>query len=175
MRAIRRQSGRKGGPHTFGIRTVNWRLDYTVPFRSDPERRGFLAGRAIDRLFARFIAGTRTHVGLIPEEELFKIRFELLFYGAGGQPVPEKDQIISVRIDEFDMELLIDKNDWILTRLDEGDTSSLLERFRENQIVEVVVQFADGEERRSKIYPSGDGEFHVWEAMFRTCIRENVS
>ncbi len=151
-------------------------LDYTMPFRRDRERRGFLAGRSIDRLFARLAASTRTHYGLIPEEMLFKTLFELHFYGEDGHPVPEEDQILSVNVGEFEMSSATDKkNAWILTfGLDEEDTLSLLQSFIDNQIVEIVVQFADGEERRSKIYPSGDRDFHVWAEMLKTCIRENI-
>jgi hypothetical protein len=150
-------------------------LYYMMPFSEDPERRGFLAGRSIDRLFASFVANTRTHYGLIPEEMLFKTRFKLLFYGADGHPVPGEDQILSVKIDSLEMTSSTVQEGWILVfSLDEKDTSSLLQRFSNNQIVEIVVQFADGEERRSKIYPSGDKDFHVWADMFRTCVRENV-
>ena len=151
------------------------RLEYTIPIRRNPERRGFLAGRSIDRLFARFAASTRTHFGLIPEEKLFKTRFELHFYGEDGHPVAEDDQILSAKIGEFEMNSPADPNAWILTfSLDEDKTLSLLQRFNDNEVVEVAVRFADGEERRSKIYPSGDRNFHVWAEMFKTCIRENI-
>lgn len=151
------------------------RLEYAMPFKEDPERRGLLAGRAIDRLFASFAASTSTHYGLIPEDLLSKTRFHLAFYGEDGNHVPEDDRILSVKVGEFQMSLLTDQNAWIQSfGLDEDDASSLLQVFSGNQKVEVVVLFADGEERRSTIYPSGDKDFHVWAAMFKTCIRESV-
>lgn len=151
------------------------RLEYTIPFKGNPDRRGFLEGRSIDRLFARFAAFTRTF-GLVPEEMLFKIIFSLHFYGEDGRLVAKEDSISSVKVGDFEMNLQDDSSDWILTFVLPGDqTSLLLQRFRENQVVEIVAQFADGEERRSKIYPSGDRDFQVWAAMLETCIRENIN
>src|SRR5690554_1586341 len=86
------------------------RLDYLIP---NPERRGLLAGRSIDRLFARFAASTRTHFGLIPEEKLFEVRFDLLFYGEAGNPIPDEDRILSLTVDEFDTSSQIAQRGWI--------------------------------------------------------------
>lgn len=151
------------------------KLDYAIPYRNKPERRGFLRDTIFDRAFARFAASTRTHYGLIPEEELFKVRFELHFYGENGQVAAKDDLIVSAKIGEFEMNPPERFDFWILTfALNEDDTSSLLQVFKDNQRVEVVVRFANGEERKSKIYPSGDRDFRVWAEMFKTCIRENV-
>ncbi len=151
------------------------KLDYNIPFRSDPDKRGIFAGRSIDRLFARFAASTRTHYGLIPEEKLFKIRFSLHFYGENGHDPAVDDLIASANIGGITMTPPEKVHAGILAfSLDEEDTSLLMQRFTDNERVEVLITFGDGKESRSTIYPSGDRDFHVWAAMFRTCIRENI-
>lgn len=152
------------------------RLDYYLPYRSDPQRRGFLANRSFDRLFAQFAASTRTHFGLIPEENLFKIRFGLFFYGEDGHDPAPEDRVMAAKIGGFKLSPRETQSvaGILAFSLAEGESLLLLEQFTQNKTIEVAVVFADGEERQSKIYPGGDKDFRVWAEMFRTCIRENV-
>ena len=151
------------------------KLDYGIPFRRDATRRGLLANTTYDRAFARFSATTRMHYDLYPEEELFKVRFQLLIYGENGKLPEMESRISSAKIGDFELNPPEDSEFWIhVFSLDEEDTSTLLSVFRANERVEVIIRFANGEERTSKIYPSGDRDFHVWEAMFETCIRKNI-
>lgn len=151
------------------------KLDYSIPFRRHAMRRGLLANTGYDRAFVRFAATTRTHYDLYPKSELFKVRFQLHIYGENGKlPAPEK-RISSARIGDFELDPPENTEFWIHTfSLDEEATSKLLSVFRENERVEVIIRFANGEERQSTIYPSGDRDFHVWEAMFEACIQKNV-
>lgn len=152
------------------------RLEYYLPYPNDPQRKGFLANRSFDRLFAQFTSSTRTQFGLIPEEQLFKIRFGLLFYGEDGHDPEPEDRITAANIGNFKMapQEMQSVAGILAFTLDEEESLLLLEQFKQNKTIEVAVVFADGEERQSKIYPGGDKDFRVWAAMFRTCIRENV-
>ena len=151
------------------------KLDYSIPFRRDAMRRGLLANTGYDAAFARFAATTRMHYDLYPEEELFRVRFQLHIYGENGElPAPDS-RISSAKIGDFELDPPKNTEFWIHNfSLDEEATSTLLSVFRANERVEVIIRFANGEERQSKIYPSGDRDFHVWEAMFETCIQKNV-
>jgi hypothetical protein len=151
------------------------KLDYYIPFRRDAMRRGLLANTGYDQAFVRFASTTRMHYDLYPEEELFKVRFQLYIYGENGVlPAPES-RILSARIGDFELDPPENAEFWIhMFSLDEEATSKLLGVFRANERVEVTIRLANGEERRSTIYPSGDRDFHVWEAMFEACIRKNV-
>ena len=152
------------------------KLDYYLPYRNDPQRRGFLANRSFDRLFAQFTASTRTHFGLVPEEELFKIRFGLLFYGENGRDPEPEDRIMAASIETFRLSPREKQSvhGILAFGLAERESLLLLEQFKLNKTIEVNIVFADGEERSTKIYPSGDKDFFVWAEMFKTCIRENV-
>lgn len=151
------------------------KLDYVIPFRRDASRRGFLANTGYDRAFVRFAATTRTHYDLYPESELFKVRFQLHIYGENGQLPPPTHRITSAKVGEFELTPPKDPEFWIHSfSLEEEPTSRLLSVFRANERVDVIVRFADGEERQSTMYPSGDRDFHVWEAMFETCVQKNV-
>jgi hypothetical protein len=151
------------------------KLDYRIPFRRDATRRGLLADTGYDRAFARFAATTRMHYDLYPESELFRVRFQLHIYGENGQlPLPDS-RIASAKIGDFELNPPRNPDFWIHNfSLDEEDSSTLLGVFRANERVNVIIRFANGEERQSTIYPSGDRDFHVWEAMFETCIQKNV-
>lgn len=150
-------------------------LEYSIPNRRDRDRRGLLAGRSLDRLFIRFSASTRSD-GLIPVESLGKIRFELFFYGEDGHVPAVNDHVVLAKFDEFKMVKKESRNDWIESFwLSERDSLSMLEKLSDHEAVELIFQFADGETRKSKIYPSGDRDFHVWTEMFKTCIRESIN
>lgn len=150
-------------------------LEYRIPSKGNRDRRGFLAGRSLDRLFIRFSAHTRAD-GLIPVESLGEIRFELFFYGEDGHVPAVNDHVVLAKFDKFEMVKRDSRNDWIESFwLSEHDSLSMLNKFGNNETVELTVQFADGEERKSKIYPSGDQDFHVWAEMFKTCIRESIN
>ena len=151
------------------------KLDYSIPFRRDATRRGLLANTGYDQAFVRFTATTRLHYDLYPEDELFKVRFQLHIYGENGELPAPNSRILSARIGESELNPPENPEFWIhMFSLDEEATSDLLSDFRANERVNVVVRFANGEERQSTIYPSGDRDFHVWEAMFETCIQKNV-
>ncbi len=151
------------------------RLDYVIPFRRDATKRGLFANTGYDNAFVRFTATTRLHYDLYPEEELFKVRFQLYIYGENGKlPAPDS-RVLWARIGDFELNPPENPEFWIHTFwLDEQATSKLRSVFRANKRVDVVIRFADGEERRSTIFPSGDRDFHVWEAMFETCVQKNV-
>ena len=151
------------------------KLDYSIPFRRDATRRGLLANTGYDRAFARFAATTRMHYDLYPESELFRVRFQLHIYGENGRlPSPHR-RILTAKIGDLELNPPTDPEFWIHNfSLDEEATSKLRSVFRANERVDVIIRFANGEERQSTIYPSGDRDFHVWEAMFETCIQENV-
>ena len=151
------------------------KLDYDIPFRRNATRRGLLANTTYDRAFAIFAATTRMHYDLYPEERLFKVRFQLRIYGENGELPAMESRISSAKIGDFELNPPKNSEFWIhVFSLDEEDTSTLFSVFRANERVEVTIQFTNGEERTSMIYPSGDRDFHVWEAMFETCIRENI-
>jgi hypothetical protein len=151
------------------------KLDYSIPFRHDTMDRGLLANTGYDRAFARFAATTQMHYDLYPEEELFRVRFQLHIYGENGELPAPGSRISSARIGDFELDPPKNTEFWIQNfSLDEDATSKLLSVFRANEHVELIIRFANGEERQSTIYPSGDRDFHVWEAMFETCIQKNV-
>lgn len=152
------------------------KLDYEIPFRKHVERRGFLANTGYDKAFVRFTAMTGTHYGLYPEAELSRIKFQLSVYGENGELPPPIDRVASAKIGDFELHQPNDAKYGIHTfLLDEEATSTLLDIFRANERVDVVVRLASGDERVSTIYPSGDRDFHVWEAMFNTCIDKNIA
>ncbi len=142
------------------------KLDYSIPYRRDAMRRGLLANTGYDRAFVRFAATTRLHYDLYPEEDLFKVRLHLHIYGENGElPAPDS-RILSAKIGDFELNPPENTEYWIhMFWLDEEATSELLSEFRANKRVDVVIRFINGEERESKIYPAGDRDFHVWEAM----------
>ena len=149
--------------------------EYYIPFRRNAASRGLFANTGYDNAFVRFAATTRLHYDLYPEEELFKVRFELHIYGENQElPAPDS-RISSARIGDFELSPPENPEFWIHGfSLGEEATSELLSVFRANKRVDVVIRFTNGEERRSTIFPSGDRDFHVWEAMFEACIRKNV-
>lgn len=151
------------------------KLDYGIPFRRDATRRGLFANTGYDNAFVRFTATTRLHYDLYPEEELFKVRFQLYIYGENGElPAPDS-RVLWARIGDFELNPPENPEFWIhMFSLDEEATSKLRSVFRANERVDVVIRFANGEERQSTIFPSGDRDFHVWEAMFEACIQKNV-
>jgi len=59
--------------------------------------------------------------------------------------------------------------------LEENESAILLQRFIDNDAVEFELNFATGDRREFKIYPTGDRTFFIWAEMFNTCIRENTS
>lgn len=151
-------------------------LEYTIPYNNDRQRRGILAGRTLDRLFIRFSASTSTHYGLIPAELLGKIRFELLVYGENGRAPAEGDRVVLARFDDLETVRKDSRNDWIESfEMSGTDSLRMLEKLSDNETVVLTMQFADGEQVESRIYPSGDRDFHVWAAMLQTCIRESLN
>lgn len=151
------------------------KLDYNIPFRRDATRRGLLANTGYDQAFVRFTSTTRTLNGHSPDDDLFKVRFQLYIYGENGRlPAPE-NRIVSASIGNYSLNPPHMADYWIhMFSLDEKGTEDLLSLFRANERVDVRIRFVNGEERTSTIYPSGDRDFHVWEAMFETCIQTNV-
>lgn len=151
------------------------KLDYSIPFRRDALRRGLFANTGYDNAFVRFAATTRLHYNRYPEEELAKVRFQLLIYGENGELPGPESRISSARVGNFELNPPENPEFWIhVFSLGEEATSELMSVFRANERVDVVIQFANGEERQSTIFPSGDRDFHVWEAMFEACIQNNV-
>jgi len=53
------------------------------------------------------------------------------------------------------------------------ESAQLLQRFTDNETVEIELKFASGDLRQFKIYPSGNRTFYVWADMFQTCIRSH--
>ncbi len=115
------------------------------------------------------------HGDLYPKTELFRTRFQLHIYGENGELPPPENRIVGARIGNSELRPPRDPDFWIHNfSLDEDSTEKLMAEFRANEPVELVIRFVTGEERSSTIYPSGDRDFHVWEAMFETCTKENV-
>ena len=54
--------------------------------------------------------------------------------------------------------------------LNEDESTQLLQRFIDSEIVEFELALANGDKRQFKIYPSGNRTFYVWANMFQTCI-----
>ena len=151
------------------------RREYYIPYPSDKERRGFLSGTAFDRAFVRFAANTRSHGDLIPKESLGVIRFHLYVY-PDDFPIAETERILEARLGGFHSEVDVISNAEIhVFSLEENESAILLQRFIDNDAVEFELNFATGDRREFKIYPTGDRTFFIWAEMFNTCIRENTS
>jgi hypothetical protein len=126
-----------------------------------------------DRAFVRFTANTRVHGDLILSESLGVIRFGLLVY-PDDFPVPEVKGIVAANIGGFEViAKVVSAAEIHSFTLREDESLLLLERFTNNEVVDFTLTFASGDEKRFKIYPSGDRNFYVWAEMFRTCIREH--
>lgn len=151
------------------------RREYHIPFRNDPERRGFLTGTVFDRAFVRFSANTRLHGSLIPSDGLGVIRFHLYIYPEDF-PTVSSERIVEATLGGFRAEAQVVSNAEIhIFSLQSDESAQLLQRFINNETVDFDLKLASGEERQFKIYSSGDRTFYVWAAMFKTCIRENTS
>ena len=149
------------------------RREYSIPYRSDPNSRGFLSGTAFDKIFVRFTAHTRLHGDVIPEDALGVIRFGMHIYPS-DRLVPEDDRIQIANIGGFEVEARgVTVADIQMFTLHEDESLVLLQRFINNEVIDFSLRFTSGDERQFKIYPSGDRNFYVWAEMFRTCIKEN--
>ena len=151
------------------------RREYYIPYKDDPDRRGFLSGTVFDKAFVRFVANTRLHGDIIPKESLGVVRFHLYVY-AEDLPIAETEKILEASLGGYSSEAKVVSNAEIHTfSLEKGESARLLQRFIDNESVDFELKFAKGEERKFKIYPSGNRTFYVWAAMFKTCIRENTA
>lgn len=149
------------------------RRTYNIPSSSDPSQRGYLSGTAFRTAFVRFTTMTRTHGNLITEDQLDILEFALLVYPA-NHTVPESARILSANLGGFEAEPDIGPVEEIHTfSLDEQESFLLRQKFLNNEVVDFTLRFASGEERQFSIYPSGDRNFHVLEAMFQACIQNN--
>ncbi len=147
------------------------RREYYIPFRTDPDRRGFLSGTAFDRAFVRFTANTRLHGDLIPAESLGVIRFHLYVYPEDF-PTATSEKIVEASLGGFHSEANVVSNAEIhIFSLGEDESTQLLQRFIKNEVVDLELKISNGDERQFQIYPSGDRTFYVWADMFQTCIR----
>ena len=147
--------------------------NYTIPFPADPERRGFLSGSMFNSAFVRFTTTTQTHGNVITEDQLDILRFDLYVYPE-KEPVPGDHRILSANIGGFESEArIVSRAEIHVFSLEENESFLLLQRFRNNEVVDFQLRFADGHESEFKIYPSGDRNFHVLEGMFHTCVRLN--
>ena len=150
------------------------RREYYIPFRSDPDRRGFLSGTAFDRAFVRFSANTQLHGDLTPPESLGVIQFHLYVYPEYS-PVEASQRIVRANLGGYPSEANVVSNAEIHTfSLGEDESAQLLQRFINSEMIEFELSFANGDQRQFKIYPSGDRTFYVWADMFRTCIRSHT-
>ena len=150
------------------------RREYYIPFRTDPDRRGFLSGTAFDRTFVRFKANTRLHGDLIPAESLGVIRFHLYVYPEDS-PTATSERIVEASLGGFHSEANVVSNAKIhIFSLGKDESVQLLQRFIKNEVVDFELEFANGDERQFKIYPSGNRTFYVSADMFQTCIRSHM-
>lgn len=150
------------------------RREYIIPFRNDPNRRGFLSGTAFHRAFVRFTANTRLHGDLIPTESLGVIRFHLYVYPEDF-PIATSERIIEASLGGFHSKANVVSNAEIhIFSLEEDESTQLLQRFIKNEVVDFELKFANGDERQFKIYSSGDRTFYVGADMFQTCIRSHM-
>jgi hypothetical protein len=146
---------------------------YQIPFSQDPSRRGFLSKSMFNGAFVRFETTTQTHGNVITEDQLDIFRFDLYVY-PDSHPVPKEQRILSASLGGFEASARIVSNAEIhIFSLNEDESYRLLQRFMANEVVPFELRFANGERTQFKIYPPGDRNFHVLEAMFRTCVREN--
>ncbi len=151
------------------------RREYYIPYKNDPDRRGFLSGTVFDKAFVRFVANTRLHGDTIPKESLGVIRFHLYVYPEDF-PIAETEKILEANLGGFIAEAKVVSNAEIHTfSLEEKESARLLQRFIDNEAVGFGLKFANGEERKFKIYASGNRTFYVWAEMFNACIRENTA
>lgn len=145
--------------------------EYHIPFRSDPDRRGFLSRTAFDRAFVRFVANTHLHGDLIPPESLGVIQFHLYVYPEDF-PLPASQRIVRASLGGYPSKANVVSNAEIhIFSLEEDESAQLLQRFIDSETVDFELSFANGDQRQFRIYPSGDRTFYVWAEMFRTCIR----
>ena len=151
------------------------RREYYIPYKDDPDRRGFLSGTVFNKAFIRFVANTRLHGNLTPTDSLGVIYFHLYVYPENFL-VAEIETIHEATLGGFHSKAKVVSNAQIHTfTLKEEESARLLQRFVKNELVSFQLKLANGEERKFKIYPSGDRTFYVWAEMFNTCIRENTT
>ena len=151
------------------------RREYYIPYKDDPDRRGFLSGTVFDKAFVRFVADTRLHGDLIPADSLGVIRFHLYVYPADF-PIAETEKILAATLGGFHSEARVVSNAEIHTfSLGEQESARLFQWFIDNEAISFELELANGEEREFKIYPTGNRTFYVWAEMFNTCIRENTA
>ncbi len=154
----------------------NTYCELKLDYKADSERQGFLANTGYKKAFVNFIALTDTHVNLYPESELSRIKFQFYIYSVSNKLPPPTGRVVSAKIGDFELQQPRDPRYGVyIFRLDEEASSTLLSKFRANERVDVVVRLANGDERLSTIYPSGAQDFHIWEAMFHTCIDKNMA
>ena len=173
MQATLLRAGVRWTAHVTSLR-CELRREYYIPFRTDPDRRGFLSGTAFDRAFVRFAASTRLHGDLIAAESLGVIRFHLYVYPEDF-PIATSEMIVEASLGGFHSEANVVSNAEIhIFSLAEDESAQLLQRFIKNEVVDFELKFANGDERQFKIYPSGNRTFYVSTDMFQTCIRSHM-
>lgn len=146
---------------------------YFIPVPADSTRRGFLSGTAFNGAFVRFATTTRTHGNIITADQLDILQFALYVYPE-RPPVRDDQRITSAVLGGFAADARIVPNaDIHMFTLDEAESQQLLQRFMNNETVDFELRFANGNAAQFQIHDSGDRNFHVWEAMFRTCVRAN--
>lgn len=151
------------------------RREYYIPYKDDPDRRGFLSGTVFDKAFVRFVANTRLHGDIIRKDSLGVVRFHLYVYPEDF-PIAETEKILAATLGGFHSEAKVVSNAEIHTfSLEPKESANLLQRFINNEAVDFELKFAKGEERKFKLYPPGNRTFYVWAEMFNTCIRENTA
>jgi hypothetical protein len=149
------------------------RREYHIPFRNDPNRRGFLTGTAFHKAFIRFVANTQLLGNLIPPESLGVITFHLYVYPEDF-PVAASEMIVEASLGGVRTEANVVSNAEIhIFSLDEDESAKLLQRFIDNEVVDFELILANGDKKAFKIYPSGDRTFYVWADMFQTCIESH--
>jgi hypothetical protein len=146
---------------------------YVIPFPADSKRRGFLSETAFNAAFVRFATTTRTHGNLITPDQLDILQFSLYVYPE-ALPVSDNQRILSANLGGFEVQAHSFPNTGIhIFSASEDESNVLLQRFVNNETVTFELRFADGKTAQFSIRDAGDRNFHVWEAMFQTCVRRN--
>ena len=125
------------------------RREYYIPFRGDPDQRGFLSGTAFDQAFVRFTANTRIHGDLIPAESLGVVQFHLYIYPEEF-PVPSSQRIVRASLGGHLSESNVVSNAEVhIFSLDADESAQLLQRFVNSEIVDFELTFANGDQRKA--------------------------
>ena len=150
----------------------NLKRSYYIPFPSDSKKRGFLADSSFTSAAVQFVVLTRTHGDIITNEQLDKLRFDFYVLPDGYPDIPAERRIRSANIGGFEA-LAVPHPHSHAHSLNEDDSSLLLQKFMQNEIIPFELRFANGTKVKFDMYPSPNRNLQVLVAMFRTCVRDN--